>query len=61
MIFVGIVEKRGPEVKHKFLKKVYKKGGSVQKRGCTKKGYHQCKLCIYVSSYLSYSKSFFLN
>ena len=35
MIFFGIVEKRGPEVKHKFLKKVYKKGGSVQKRGTT--------------------------
>ena len=33
--FSGVSKKGGPEAKHKFLKKVSKKGGSVQKRGTT--------------------------
>ena len=46
--FSGVSKKGGPEAKHKFLKKVSKKGGSVQKRGCPKKGYHRCTFHFHV-------------
>ena len=42
MIFVGIVEKKGSRGKTQIPQKSVQKRGQCTKRGCTKKGYHQC-------------------
>ena len=44
IVFSGVLQKGGHEAKHKFVKKVLRKGSSVAKRGCCEKGDLRCNL-----------------